>query len=119
MNENKDINIDEVEEVEEVEEIITITLDDDSELDCHVLLTFDIEDKDYIALLPVDSDEVYLYSYEEMEDGELELANIEDEEEFQKAADEFYSQLGIEDDECCGDEDCDCESSDDCDCSHH
>ncbi|MFP4457231.1 MAG: DUF1292 domain-containing protein [Clostridia bacterium] len=123
MNEEKDLDF---EETEELEEMITITLEDDSELDCHVLLTYDLDGKDYIALLPVDSEDVYLYSYVELEDGELELSNIEDQEEFTKAADEFHELLGVDEDhdhdhdsDCdCEDEDCDCDDED-CDCEEH
>src|SRR6056297_3617198 len=129
MNEEKDLDF---EEMEEVQEMITITLEDDSELDCHVLLTYDLNDKNYIALLPVDSEEVYLYSYVEAEDGELELSNIEDQDEFAKAADEFHELLGVDehdhdcncdcdDEDCdCDDEDCDCDDEDcDCECEEH
>jgi len=125
MNEEKDMNYE-----EEMDEILTITLEDDTELDCHILLTYDLEDKNYIALLPVDSEEVYLYSYVELEDGELELSNIEDKDEFSKAADEFYDLLGVDEDhdhdhdcDCdCEDDDCDCDCEDDdcdCDCEDH
>ncbi len=122
MNEEKDMNHE-----EEMDEILTITLEDDTELDCHILLTYDLDDKNYIALLPVDSEEVYLYSYEELEEGELELSNIEDQEEFSKAADEFYELLGVDEEhehnhdcDCDCEEDCDCEDDDcDCDCEDH
>jgi hypothetical protein len=116
MNEEKDMNYE-----EEMDEILTITLEDDTELDCHILLTYDLDDKNYIALLPVDSEEVYLYSYVELEDGELELSNIEDKDEFSKAADEFYELLGV-DEEHDHDHDCDCDCEDDdcdCDCEDH
>ena len=42
---------------EEVE-VITLTLDDDSELECAVIGIFPFEEKDYIALMPLDGDEV-------------------------------------------------------------
>lgn len=88
MDQEKDLDYE-----EEFEDMLTITLEDDSELDCHVLLTYEMNGKDYIALLPIDSEEVYLYSYVELEDGELELSNIEDKDEFAAVADEFYELL--------------------------
>ena len=64
-------------------DIIHLTLEDDSELECSILGTFEVADKEYIALVPLDSEEAYadqvlLYRYEEDEDG-IVLINIEDE----------------------------------------
>ncbi|MDY3118018.1 MAG: DUF1292 domain-containing protein [Peptoniphilus sp.] len=76
-------------------DVITLTLEDDSEMDCAVIGAFDYEEKDYIALLPLKDDEVdedasvLLYEYTEQDEGELELIFIEDEEYFNKVADEF------------------------------
>ena len=61
--------------MEEQEEMtVTLTLEDDSELECIVLTIFQAGDKDYIALLPMESQdteegEVFLYRYSETEDG--------------------------------------------------
>ena len=61
---------------EEEEMTVTLTLDDDSEIECVVLNIFSAGDREYIALLPMegaDSEEgeVYLYRYSETEDGTL------------------------------------------------
>ena len=53
---------------------VTLTLDDDSELECIVLNIFKGGDREYIALLPTEGIEaeegtVYLYRYEEDEQG--------------------------------------------------
>ena len=77
----------------EEEMTVTLTLDDDRELECIVLTIFEAGGRDYIALLPTegeesDEGEVYLYRYSEM-DGEPQLDNIEDDEEYEIAADAF------------------------------
>ena len=57
---------------------------------------FDVEDKEYIALLPDDgTDDVYLYGYKEINDEEFELVDIEDDDEFEKVSAAF-SELEIE-----------------------
>ena len=75
---------------------ITLTLDDDSELECAVVAIFPVQGKDYIALLPLgieDEEGVYLYRFKHNDDGnlegELELENIEDNAEFEAVADAY------------------------------
>lgn len=78
---------------------MTLTLDDDSELECYVLSVFDVEEKQYIALLPVGEEEVFLYVYnEDAEDG-LSLDVIEDDNEYDKVAAVFETLFDSEDDE--------------------
>ena len=77
---------------------VTLTLDDDTELECMVLTIFPAGGRDYIALLPMDDIEeeegdVYLYRYEEDESGNPNLTNIEDDEEYEVAADAFDELL--------------------------
>lgn len=73
---------------------VTLTLDDDSVVECEVITIYEANGKDYIALLPLnekgesDSGDVYLYRYTE-EDGEPTLDNIEDDDEYEIAADAF------------------------------
>lgn len=76
-------------------EHITLTLDDGSEIECHVLGTFEVDDIEYIALLPIGEEEVFLYRYTEDEDG-IELINIEDDEEFDIVSEAFYALFGDE-----------------------
>ena len=76
-----------------------LTLDDDTEMECGILGVFEVEGlegKEYIALLPLDENlepneagDVYLYQYNETEDGEPDLGNIEDDDEYEIAADAF------------------------------
>jgi len=76
---------------------ITLTLDDGTELQCIVLEIFTVDDKDYNALQPIEGEEddnVFLYRYiEEGEDGEPQLLNIEDDDEFEAVADAFEELL--------------------------
>lgn len=73
---------------------VTLTLEDDSEVDCLVVSIFEAEGKDYIALLPTEGPEneegeVFIYRYFEDEDGEPGLDNIETEAEFFLASQAF------------------------------
>lgn len=73
---------------------VTLTLEDDSEVDCLVVSIFEAGGRDYIALLPTEGPEseegeVYLYRYFEDEDGEPGLENIESEAEFYLASETF------------------------------
>jgi uncharacterized protein YrzB (UPF0473 family) len=80
-------------------DIIYLTLDDDTELECEVLGIFEVEDKEYIALLPLNEEDadVLLYQYEEISDEEFNLAQIEDDEEFDLVS-EAFNALFMEDD---------------------
>ncbi|CAC9925312.1 hypothetical protein PEPNEM18_00509 [Aedoeadaptatus nemausensis] len=99
-----DHNHDHEHEHEEVE-VITLTLEDDSELECAVIGIFPFEEKEYIALMPLDGDDidedasVLLYEYNEIGDDDLELVFIEDEDYFNKVADEFEALYADEGEE--------------------
>ena len=97
---------------EEQERTVTLTLDDDTEVECVVLTVFNAGEHEYIALLPMegaDSEEgeVYLYRYSETEDGTPNLDNIEDDDEYEIVAEAFdelldaqeYDELVGEDEE--------------------
>ena len=77
---------------------VTLTLDNDEEIECAVLTIYSVDDKEYIALLPLDEEgdnedgEVYIYRYSEV-DGEPTLDNIEDDDEYEAAADAFDEWL--------------------------
>lgn len=78
---------------------VTLTLDDDSVVECAVLTVFPAGGKEYIALLPLDENgenqngEVYLYRFNENEEEGPSLENIEDDEEYEIAADAFDELL--------------------------
>lgn len=73
---------------------VTLTLDNDEVVECAVLTVYTANDKEYIALLPLNEEgesedgDIYLYRYEEV-DGEPTLSNIEDDDEYEVAADAF------------------------------
>ena len=76
---------------------VTLPLDDGSQLECVILTIFEAGGRDYIALLPMegedaDEGEVYLYRYTEI-DGNPDLQNIEDDEEYEIVADAFDELL--------------------------
>ena len=66
---------------EDEELFVTITLEDDSEIECEVLTIFEVEEHDYIALLHDNGEE----------DGEPGLDNIETQEEFDMVSEVFDS----------------------------
>ncbi len=78
---------------------VTLTLDNDETLECLVLTIYETNGQKYIALLPLDEEgdntdgEVFIYRYMESEDGEPELDNILDDEEYEIAADAFDEWL--------------------------
>ena len=72
--------------VDEAHHTITLTMDDDTEVECAILTIFPVENKEYIALLPLDEN---LYSFSRTADGDPMLANIEDDEEYDAAANAF------------------------------
>ena len=80
---------------------VTLTLENNEELECAVLNIFEAEEKEYIALLPTEGIEaeegtVYLYRYEEDEQGNPNLTNIESDEEYEIASDAFDEMLDDE-----------------------
>ncbi len=90
---------------------VTLTLDDDTEVECVVVTIFEAGERDYIALLPTEGaeaeeGEVYLYRYAEDEDGNPELTNIENDEEYEIVADAFDEWLDAQEyDEIVGEDD--------------
>ena len=77
-------------------DFITLEFENGEEVECEIMGIFDVEDKEYIALLPDDgTDDVYLYGYKEISDEEFELVDIEDDDEFEKVSAAF-SELEIE-----------------------
>lgn len=73
----------------EESQIIYLTLDDEQEIACKVLTIFEVEDKEYISLLPENSEDVYIYKYKETEEAPK-LEQIESDDEFNKVSQAFY-----------------------------
>ncbi|MBQ2043095.1 MAG: DUF1292 domain-containing protein [Firmicutes bacterium] len=75
---------------EEEAEFITLEFEDGTEVEAEIMGIFDVDGKEYIALIPDDdSDDVYLYGYKEVDDEEFELIDIEDDDEFDKVVKVF------------------------------
>ncbi|GHU61245.1 hypothetical protein FACS189418_0570 [Clostridia bacterium] len=80
---------------------VTLTLEDDSELDCIVIDHFAAGSHEYVAVVPEDEldneeAEVYLYRYVTTEKGEPNLENIQDDEEYEIASDVYEERLDTE-----------------------
>lgn len=83
MSGNKDIERNE-------ENYLTLEFDDGVEIECEIMGIFDVNGKEYIALLPDDgTDDVYLYGYKEIGEEEFEIIDIVDDAEFEAVAAEF------------------------------
>ena len=83
---------------------VTLTLENNEELECAVLNIFEADEKEYIALLPLDENgdntdgQIYLYRF--IENGEEEepgLENIEEDEEFDRVSAIFNEWLDTQD----------------------
>lgn len=86
-------------------EVVTLTLDDDEVIECAVLVVFEVESKEYIALLPLDENgnenedgDVWIYRFKRDENGgnDHELINIDDDEEYEMAVDKFDEWLDVQ-----------------------
>ncbi len=91
------------EELEDDLGTVVLTMDDDTELECAIVCIYPVADKQYIALMPIaengeeiDSDEILIYRYVESADGEPDIENIEDDDEYDAAADAFDEILDDE-----------------------
>lgn len=83
---------------------VTLTLENNEELECAVLNIFEADEKEYIALLPLDENgdntdgQIYLYRF--IDNGEEEepgLENIEEDEAFDRVSAVFNEWLDTQD----------------------
>ena len=71
-------------------DVVTLTLDDDVEIECAIITTFNMDSTEYIALLPLDEDggnedgDVWIYRFIRDTTGgsDHDLQNIEDDDEY-------------------------------------
>ncbi|MCR5272392.1 MAG: DUF1292 domain-containing protein [Lachnospiraceae bacterium] len=80
--------------------MVTVELDDGTEVDCDILTIFTVNERDYIVLIPLDADgnhnaegEVFLYRYSEDKEGNPTLDNIETDEEYEAVEERFDEWL--------------------------
>ncbi len=85
---------------------VVLTMDDDSELECEIIAIFPANGRQYIALLADDDTEegsILIYRYiDNGDDEDPEIENIEDDDEYDAAADAFdelLDEIEFEDDE--------------------
>lgn len=85
---------------EDTDILVTLDLDDGTQAECEILTIFTVDERDYIALLPLndkgepnDEGEVYIYRYEEDEEGTPILDNIQDDDEYEAVSDRFDELL--------------------------
>lgn len=97
MDENEVFPVDN----EDDDVVVTLNLDDGSEVTCEILTIFDLNNQDYIVLLPLDENgeeneegEVYIYRYFEDETGAPSLDNIESDEEYAAVSAKFDELYG-------------------------
>ena len=83
---------------------VTLTLENDEELECAVLTIFETDGREYIALLPLDENgdsgdgQVYLYRFiDNGEDEEPGLENILEDEEFERVSEAFNDWMEEQD----------------------
>jgi uncharacterized protein YrzB (UPF0473 family) len=106
MSENNQ-NFDD-ENMEDAFDQVTLTLEDGSELTCDVIAIYPCGERDYIALLPEnDPDGDYLlYRFIDNGEGDYDLDDIEDDEEFEAASEAFDELMDNEEyDDMFGDDD--------------
>lgn len=79
---------------------MTLDLDDGGKLECIVLNVFPVNNREYIALLPMNDEghveedaQIFLYRFEELSDDEVNLETIEDDDEFELVSDYFDEML--------------------------
>ena len=82
---------------EEEPVILNIVLEDGEELPREVIGLVEVDGKEYIALLPENDDRVLLYIYEELNDEDVDLQNIEDDQEVERVTEAFWEIFGDED----------------------
>ena len=83
---------------------VTLTLENDEELECAVLTIFEADGREYIALLPLDEEgdnddgQVYLYRFiDNGEDEEPGRENILDDDEFDRVSEVFNEWMEEQD----------------------
>lgn len=78
------------------EAIMHLTLEDNTELDAIVLGFFEVDEREYVALLPEEEEDVLIYEYLELEDEAFDLKYIDDDEEFQAVSETFHELFSDE-----------------------
>lgn len=80
------------------EEMTLVLTFDEGDVECSILTVYECNGRDYIVVLPKDKngnpmEEVYIYRYTEDEEGNPGIEYIEDEDEYEAAADKYDELL--------------------------
>ncbi|MDO5041595.1 MAG: DUF1292 domain-containing protein [Peptoniphilus sp.] len=72
-------------------ETLELDLEDGRSIECIILDIFEVEGEKYIALIDKDepTEEIFFYGYEEINEEEVDLTNIEDEDLFDRVVSTF------------------------------
>lgn len=80
--------------------LVTLDMDDGTQVECEILTIFDMGKQDYIVLLPLDDKGkenpegiIYIYRYFEDEEGNPSLGNIVSDEEYNAVEERFQELL--------------------------
>ena len=76
--------------------IMTVELEDGTQVECSVLTIFPVDGRQYIVLLPEGEEDAYLYRYHETPEGEPVLDCIESDEEYEAVQDRYEEILDEE-----------------------
>ena len=117
MSENKPYE-ENLNEEEEIIQTIELELEDGTIEECEILDILEVDGKSYIALLPMEGNEYYVYECKATDEENCEIINIEDDavhEKVIKAFEEYYSEEYDDEDYDDDDDDDDEEDDDDYD----
>jgi uncharacterized protein YrzB (UPF0473 family) len=78
---------------------VTLELENGEELECPIIDIFEVNDKEYIALLHPEEEIALLYGFIEYEDDTIELTEIESDEEYELVSAAFNELFDSEEDE--------------------
>lgn len=78
---------------------VTIELETGEELECPIIDIFEVNEKEYIALLHPEEEIAMLYGFIDHEDGSIELTEIASDEEYELVSKEFDTLFDDEDEE--------------------
>ena len=75
--------------------VISIEMEDGSEVECEVLAIFPVDGKQYIALIDKDHEDsdIWMYRFVPVGEEEFNIEDIEDDKEFEKVEDAFNQMV--------------------------
>ena len=75
--------------------VISIEMEDGSEVECEVLAIFPVDGKQYIALIDKDNEDsdIWMYRFVLVGEEEFNIEDIEDDKEFEKVEDAFNQMV--------------------------